>query len=312
MEPRSDSRAGWRLRPHREEDAEEIATFLAEASDLDPTIQPVSAAGWRSFAGMPFNRRARDFAVAEEDGRIVGLLTSTLLDGERGAETIRHFRIIVHPERRRRGIGAELYALATRSERGERIVQCNCPDEWAEGRRFLERRGFAPVEADLEMTRPALPKPERSMPEGVSIRAYRGREDHAVWAAIYNEAFGGERSFARQTAETIASYAEVEGFRLWIAEREGSAVGFCSVVDAGPDEGTIESLATRSRERGRGIGRALTTRAMCRLADEGKLKLRLNVFEENLPAVSLYRSLGFRIASRTHRYWLGPRGQDLR
>ena len=66
-----------RPRPYHDDDAEAVATFFSSAHERDPSIHRVSAAEWRSFAGMSFNAGARDFAVVEGDAGLAAVLTST-------------------------------------------------------------------------------------------------------------------------------------------------------------------------------------------------------------------------------------------
>jgi ribosomal protein S18 acetylase RimI-like enzyme len=53
------------------------------------------------------------------------------------------------------------------------------------------------------------------------------------------------------------------------------------------------SMIVRSRYRGFGIGEMLTRRVIKQALEEGAPELSLLVFSDNLPAVSLYRKMGF-------------------
>jgi ribosomal protein S18 acetylase RimI-like enzyme len=55
----------------------------------------------------------------------------------------------------------------------------------------------------------------------------------------------------------------------------------------------LYSLTVRTRYRGMGIGEALTRRVIEQARAEGALELFLRVFEDNAPALALYRKLGF-------------------
>lgn len=122
-------------------DARQVADFFGECSALDSTIETLSVDRWRAFTRQSYNRDARDFAVVRQQTRILGTLTSTLL-----ATTdlpLRHFRIIVHPDERRRGIGTLLLEQVERQDRGREVgQQCNCLASWGAGREFLRRSSF--------------------------------------------------------------------------------------------------------------------------------------------------------------------------
>jgi ribosomal protein S18 acetylase RimI-like enzyme len=56
----------------------------------------------------------------------------------------------------------------------------------------------------------------------------------------------------------------------------------------------VEDVFVRSEARGSGLGRALVQAAIDRARARGCRRLELDTAEENVPALGLYRSLGFR------------------
>lgn len=69
------------------------------------------------------------------------------------------------------------------------------------------------------------------------------------------------------------------------------------------DEAEILTIAVASRQRRRGIGKELLRRQMRRLAECGVKRLFLEVAEDNVAALALYRSLGFREEGRRKGYY---------
>ncbi len=61
-----------------------------------------------------------------------------------------------------------------------------------------------------------------------------------------------------------------------------------------PDTAVIEAVAVLPEARGRGVGRALMSRALEEARRAGRRRVALYVVEGNEPAVRLYTSLGFR------------------
>ena len=56
----------------------------------------------------------------------------------------------------------------------------------------------------------------------------------------------------------------------------------------------VEDVFVRAEARGTGLGRALVSTAIDRARERGCRRLELDTAEENVPALGLYRSLGFR------------------
>jgi ribosomal protein S18 acetylase RimI-like enzyme len=82
-----------------------------------------------------------------------------------------------------------------------------------------------------------------------------------------------------------------------VAEEDGRAVGLCNVDRKAPHQeahhiGVLGIMVARPY-RGRGIGRSLLRYAIARCREKFEI-LELSVFDSNVRARELYRSLGFR------------------
>jgi len=84
-----------------------------------------------------------------------------------------------------------------------------------------------------------------------------------------------------------------------LAEAEGEAAGFALYYMTfstfrGEPGIYVEDLYVRSRQRGRGIGKALLSRVASAGAERGGCRLEWSVLKWNTPAIGFYESLGAR------------------
>lgn len=104
-------------------------------------------------------------------------------------------------------------------------------------------------------------------------------------------------------SHTVAAYAKVlanPDYALWIAERDGTAIGYAQAGRCGlphaevqPADGELKRLYVRAGIQGGGTGRALMDAAMAWLLRDGPRPLWLSVWSENLGAQRFYARYGF-------------------
>ncbi|MHC4953467.1 MAG: GNAT family N-acetyltransferase [Planctomycetota bacterium] len=264
--------------------------FFETAAQRDANIQPPSSAAWRAYVARSFNENGRDFAWAREGDRDLGLLMS-YRSREPGAE-FRHFRIIVHPDRRQEGIGARMLAHVEGQDADRPLLQANCQRSWEEGTRFLLRHGFTAGLEDLWMAVDDPPGPG-STPDGIRIRSYApGPHDDAHWTRLNDEGYRGTTGYSALSADDLEGMRSEPGFRLRLAEDGSGIVGLCHVLQYA-DKHYINSLVVTPERRGNGIGRALLLDSLASLRDDGVARVHLTVRAENTNAAALYRSVGF-------------------
>lgn len=88
-------------------------------------------------------------------------------------------------------------------------------------------------------------------------------------------------------AMTEADYAH-----YFVAEADGEIAGYCGVRNMAGD-GEISNVAVAEKFRRRGIGRKLMEYVIKKAPSFGIGDLTLEVRAGNIPAISLYESLGF-------------------
>lgn len=94
---------------------------------------------------------------------------------------------------------------------------------------------------------------------------------------------------------------EVPEFFL-VCLMEGKVVGYI-VASLESGEGHILSLAVHPGYRRRGVGSALLTKTLTLMRDSGAWQVKLEVSENNVPALGFYKSHGFKVAGRIKSYY---------
>lgn len=122
---------------------------------------------------------------------------------------------------------------------------------------------------------------------------------------------GDEIAFRRLNEEWIQQYFAMEpkdqealadpwrsillpGGRIFLAIRQGEAVGCCALLTMGPGEFEVAKMAVAESARRAGVGRRLLERVIAAARDSGARRLYLETNRKLEPAVRLYESVGFR------------------
>lgn len=103
----------------------------------------------------------------------------------------------------------------------------------------------------------------------------------------------------------IRSLISTEGAMCYTALSDGEIVSYIIGRAIAP-EGEIYRIATRPEYRRRGIAARLIERLLREETPLGLENLFLEVREGNLPAISLYTSLGFKTIGKRKNYYKNP------
>jgi len=249
--------------------------------------------------------------LALENGEVVGFATSALKWDEPGA--VGRFWLGVRPDRRKAGIGAELYDLAERHVRVVGVQRLTVEvDDDPNGRPFVEARGFSPISAEIVSSLdPRLTDvgeldglvAETSAAgfELATLQALVGRREEL--AAFYEAAGawppgGGEAN--RITAEELWRYIFERPDLSWdgsfvVLDERGLLVSLASlVVDPGRGRAENDWTATLPELRGRRLA-LLAKLASIRWAREAGIREIVTANDEdNVPMLMLNRRLGYR------------------
>ena len=106
-----------------------------------------------------------------------------------------------------------------------------------------------------------------------------------------------------EESHAVEAYAKTlahPDYALWIAERDGHAIGYAQVGPCGlphedvrPGDGELKRLYLRQSEQNGGVGRALMDAAMAWLERDGPRPLWISVWSETLGAQRFYARYGF-------------------
>ncbi|MDF1585108.1 GNAT family N-acetyltransferase [Marinimicrococcus flavescens] len=108
----------------------------------------------------------------------------------------------------------------------------------------------------------------------------------------------------RERMDILSRIRRPHRFALASVDGEPAAAGLVVVEE---DLAGILAMRTQSRFQGTGLGRAALARLLGWAAEEGAKSAWLQVEEDNLPALALYRRFGFETAYRYH-YRVRPAG----
>ncbi len=278
---------------------ERIRRLIAVATETDG-IAPV---GEQVLRELPDVRTGHLIALGD-DGGITGYLN--LSPGGDSVEPEAMGELVVHPDFRRRGIGAALLTAAT--DRTDGHVRF-----WAHGTRPAARAaaaalGMTTVRELMQMSRPLNDLPDLVLPEGVVIRTYEGPSDDPELLRVNNAAFSWHPEQGGWTEADIAArrseaWFDPEGIFLALDETSAQLLGFhwTKVHADRPGLGEVYVVGIDPAAQGRGLGKALTGVGVSylaqRLAGHDEPTVMLYVESDNAAALRTYENLGFSVAS---------------
>ena len=244
----------------------------------------------------------RPGAPGDTANEIVGYLNlSPPRDGGDGMA-----ELVVHPQARRRGIGAAMGRAAVAKTGGQNRF-------WAHGtlepaRATASALGLVPVRELVQMRRSLRDVPAAPAVPGVEIRTYQGRADDAELLRVNNAAFAHHPEQSGWTDVELAErrsepWFDPAGLFLAFAasdrDQAGRLLGFhwTKVHLDQPGLGEVYIVGVDPSAQGRGLGRVLTAVGVeslaRRLAGSAEPTVMLYVESDNVAAVRTYQRLGF-------------------
>ncbi len=179
-------------------------------------------------------------------------------------------------------------------------------EERPEHHAVLGAHGYRPVRYFFGMVRPTLDEvPNLPLPPGVEVRPVRPEDLRAIWqaeVAAFRDHWGASADDAGEDRWEEFRDEPLNDLALWqVAWAGDTVVGMVRPYINPPDfevlgvrRGWCENISTHAEWRGRGIAKALISRALVALRDRGMTEAALGVDAENeTGALGVYRAMGF-------------------
>lgn len=250
----------------------------------------------------------KDLFIAEWNQRMVGMADVTL--------ELRLSRAIIdwyiHSAFHRKKVGREL--LRHVFERGRRLgakVMHMCIQEEDEfSRNFSFELGFSPVRCFLEME-VDLTQPLKRSGEKIDVEHFRAG-DVALLTTTQNRIFKGTWGFCPNSPEDIRYYLRVTDSRwqdILLIRDEAKIMGYFWPYTVLEEERIgmknrwrVHMFGIDPEFQGKGWGKKLVSAGLEYLKRKGARAVELTVDQENVPAVELYKSFGFKTKRRDFWY----------
>ncbi len=297
-----------KVRNYIQTDFNDFVNLYCKAYHINPENREVISKILRVKLSKPGCSKEKDMLFAEWRGQLVGWIIISPEKKIRRAV----MELFVLPEFRNKGIGTKLLhgALIRVQEIKTEYVYAHSKEN-RKSQKFLERFEFKPVRTLLDMKiRTNHVKFEKVSEDDVTIDNMKPGNE-ALLADIQNRCFENTWGFCPNSAEEIQYYFELLGNRfhdvLFIKEK-AQICGYCwthMYVDFQKGKankiGRIHMIGILPEHRNKGLGRKLLLAGVSHLRNKNIKKIVLAVDQQNVSALKLYQSFGFKIHSKS--YW---------
>jgi mycothiol synthase len=305
-------------RPPTTADVPAWVELMAAAEKLDQTGENLNEADLADeFESSSCDPRLDARFGFEPDGRLVAFAWAF---GNRAPVEVHRVHLwgVVHPDRRRRGLGAAVLArlegLADGLHHrwhagGPGRYEVQFKDGDIARQTLVDGFGYRPIRYWFEMRRSlGDPVPEVPVPDGLRVGGLDPSSSETVRQA-HNEAFADHWGASPRSEEDWRLWSMGRTFRpdLSFVAHDGEEVAGYLIAQHFPDDAVLKGytesyvgqVGTRRPWRGRGVARTLLATHLRAAAREGLDYATLDVDAENpTGALGLYESLGFAQSKR--------------
>jgi mycothiol synthase len=250
----------------------------------------------------------RDFIVIA-GGRIAGYAYLDPPSGDQGGQGEVTGELVIHPDRRRHGLGRALTGELAVAADG-RVLRLWAHGDLPAAAALARTAGFERFRALWQMRRSlSEPLDQPALPAGRALRSFVPGRDEDEWLTLNGRAFAKhpeQGGWTRHDLELREREPWFDPAGFFIAERDGHMTGFHWTKMHDPTLGEVYVVGVDPDEQGSGLGRALTLAGLRYLRDRGVDQAMLYVDEDNVPAIRMYEGLGFTRTMVDAMYRRGP------
>ena len=293
-----------------------LSQMLTEIESMDHDGEDTSEEYLLASLQWPNYRPDQDVWVAEVEGKLVGY-------GVALEQPSRHCTVyvVVHPSRRRQGVGSQLLKLALKRARE---LGSNSILVYANGRNngsnlFLKHHGFEQVGSSGSLKAPAtIDFPPFEFPKGFTLKRYSEVNEPRILLralTVCYQGMWGHQHNENPSEEELRSPRFLDFYNpediLLLFDEKDSIFGICSLKSEGKKDGNgavsdlLDGPGIIQAYREQGYQRQLVLAGIAHLRQKGTRPITLEFWGDSESALDSYRELGFEMVNQYMAYHKG-------